>query len=308
MEVQKMHLILIVDSDSQRRQMLAERLRLAGHKVYTDNDNSSALASVTAHHPHLIIAAAGAEGAPVDGYALATEVHARLESHHLPVIIRPDELSGTEEEILRDAATSALTYVLNSTSLDLLMARAQTLLAFKDHLDSFAEAAFTDALTSLSNRRKFEEQLQTEIARTQRYAHPFCLIMLDIDHFKAVNDTYGHSAGDEALRCIARILQENARSNDTVARIGGEEFALLLPETEIEKGRQVAERLRMAVSQNTIPTVGRVTISLGLSEFPLCACSATALYEATDAALYEAKKAGRNRVATVDQRRLKEAA
>ncbi|MGB9177958.1 MAG: diguanylate cyclase [Pyrinomonadaceae bacterium] len=308
MQEQNNYLVLIVDDESQRRQMLSEALRLAGYRVFTDNDNDAALKTIAAHNPQLIIAAAGSQGAPVDGYELAKETHSRLESRHVPVIIRPEELSGTEEDISRDAETSALTFVLNSTSLDLLLARVQTLLAFKTHLDSFAEAAFTDPLTGLYNRRKFEEQMEAEIARTRRYARPFCLIILDIDHFKRVNDTFGHAVGDDAIKQVARILKACARAGDTVARIGGEEFALLLPETEIEKARQVANRLRTAVAQMNIPFVGRATISLGVAEFPLCALTAELLYKAADGALYEAKNAGRNRVVVADRRRVIRAA
>jgi diguanylate cyclase (GGDEF)-like protein len=307
MQEQNKNLVLIVDNDSQRCQELSEALRMAGYRVFTDNNNNSALNTVATHNPQVIIAAAGSRGALVDGYELAKEVHTRLESHLVPVIIRPDELSGTEEDIQRDAQTSALTFVLNSTNLDLLLARVQTLLAFKAHLDAFAEAAFTDPLTGLANRRKFDEQMQTEIARTQRYAHPFCLIILDIDHFKNVNDTYGHDAGDDAIKHVARAILEAARANDTVARIGGEEFALLLPETVIEKATQVADRLRAVVAQTYIPVVGRVTISVGVAEFPFCASSAELLIKSADSAMYEAKRAGRNRVVAAAERRLRAA-
>lgn len=308
MQDQKNNLVLIVESDSERRQALSHALRLSGYRVFTDNDTESALKTIIEHNPQLVIVAAGESGSALDGYRLARETHSRMESHLVPVIILPRELGAAEENIQRDAETSALTFVLNSTNIDLLLARAQTLLVFKAQLDSFAEAAYTDALTGLANRRRFEEQIEEEIARTRRYAHPFCLIMVDIDHFKQVNDTFGHQAGDDALKAVGQMLLAGARANDTVSRYGGEEFAILLSETTIEKATEVANRLRAKVAQEEIPGVGRVTISLGVAEFPLCAADAKLLKKTADDALYDAKRAGRNRVVAAPARPLIRAA
>jgi len=170
------------------------------------------------------------------------------------------------------------------------------LLDFKAYLDTCEEAAFTDHLTGLANRRRFERQLEREIARTARYGHPFCLLMLDIDDFKTVNDTFGHEAGDEALRRLAKTLQEGIRGIDLAARIGGDEFALILAETEGARGVEVAERLREAIKATEIPTVGFITASLGVAESPSCAQTSPELLARADAALYEAKRQGRDQV------------
>lgn len=296
-------LILIIDDDQQRCSHLADSLRLAGHRVFTDSNNESGMNSMLSHKPDLIIASAGAKDSLLDGYLLAKTIHAQFETRFVPVIIRPKEFSGTTEDIERDAETDALTYVLSSTSLDLLIARVRTLIEFKRHLDYCTEAAFTDPLTGLANRRRFEQQLEVEITRTQRYARPFCLIMIDLDHFKRVNDTFGHEAGDQTLKIISGVLAESARANDIVARIGGEEFALILPETEIDKAFQVASRLREAVASTEIPNIGLMTVSIGIAEFPLCA-TADNLYAVADNALYQAKRAGRNRVMCAETRQL----
>jgi diguanylate cyclase (GGDEF)-like protein len=127
---------------------------------------------------------------------------------------------------------------------------------------------------------------------------PLSLIMLDIDHFKRVNDTYGHDAGDAALRFLADVLRDELRGLDTAARYGGEEFAVILPQAALEGALIVAERLRSRLETTEVPGIGHITGSFGLATFPLHANSRDQLVGAADRALYEAKHAGRNRVCT----------
>jgi diguanylate cyclase (GGDEF)-like protein len=180
--------------------------------------------------------------------------------------------------------------------LDLLLARARTLLDFKAYLDSCKEAAFTDYLTALPNRRRFELQLEREVARTLRYEHPFSLLLLDIDHFKEVNDTHGHEAGDEAIRRVAKTLQEGTRGIDLAARIGGEEFGVILSETRLEGAIDLAERLRVAIKEVRFASIGEITASFGVAECPSCGQTERELLASADAALYQAKREGRDRV------------
>ena len=162
------------------------------------------------------------------------------------------------------------------------------------------EQARTDALTGLNNRGEFQRQLKEEVERSHRYNRSFSLLMLDIDHFKTVNDSYGHQAGDEVLRVLAARLREQTRPVDHAARYGGEEFVVILPETTNEGALALAERLRTAVAGTAVPvTEARtisVTISIGVATFPADAGSETALIAAADAALYAAKEGGRNRI------------
>jgi diguanylate cyclase (GGDEF)-like protein len=162
------------------------------------------------------------------------------------------------------------------------------------------EQARTDALTGLNNRGEFQRQLKEEEERSRRYNRSFSLLMLDIDHFKTVNDSYGHQAGDEVLRAVAARLREQIRPVDHAARYGGEEFVVILPETTNEGALALAERLRTAVADTAVPvTEGRtipVTISIGVATFPADAGSETALIAGADAALYAAKQGGRNRI------------
>ncbi len=160
--------------------------------------------------------------------------------------------------------------------------------------------AITDELTQLANRRRFTETLAVEIRRAQRFGEPVALVLADLDDFKSINDRYGHQAGDEVLRRFADILRENVRDFDLPVRYGGEEFAVLLPETALDGGDQLARRLQTALLRLRLPEIGRdrppVTASFGVAAFP-AAGSAEELLSAADGALYRAKAAGKNRVA-----------
>ena len=168
--------------------------------------------------------------------------------------------------------------------------------------ESLLQFAFNDFLTGLKTRGFFEQQLDLELARAERRGTPVALLMIDIDHFKLLNDRYGHQAGDIVLRDVAAVLARDLREIDTAARYGGEEFILMLPETDLPGARLVAQRLRYAVEQSRFFTGGeddepkRVTISIGVAMFPEEARGKRELIEASDAALYHAKAMGRNRV------------
>lgn len=156
------------------------------------------------------------------------------------------------------------------------------------------QAAVTDGLTGLKNHRAFQEALHSLTQMAERSRQPLSLIMLDVDHFKQFNDTFGHPAGDELLCQVARVLRDSARAYDVVARYGGEEFALLLPNTTLEQAVQVAERLRQQIHAIENPHA-RISASLGVATYRHGTAPATLLYEA-DTALYQAKRSGRNQV------------
>ncbi|MEA2499189.1 MAG: hypothetical protein QOH26_1594 [Actinomycetota bacterium] len=154
--------------------------------------------------------------------------------------------------------------------------------------------ADTDALTSLANRRTFQQVLEKELSRAARNGDQVTLMMLDVDHFKNFNDTHGHQAGDEVLQLVAKTLSEACRDFDTAARYGGEEFAVILPSCSPKESLPVAERLRNLVGD--IQTVAPVKASAGVATFPNHATDMTALIKAADEALYESKRAGRDRI------------
>ena len=173
-------------------------------------------------------------------------------------------------------------------------------------IDQLCELSLKDPLTGLVNRRYFQNELSREIEVVTRSGEPALLLMLDIDHFKKVNDTYGHPAGDAVLQAVAKTLTSGVRPMDTVARFGGEEFVIILPSCQGHYGRQVAERLRESVSALTVTLPSgvsiQVTISIGGAYAPRWVRSTPELWmDRADIELYRAKSEGRNRVCIESQ-------
>lgn len=179
---------------------------------------------------------------------------------------------------------------------------------FKFLLEADAEHAYheaihqmviSDGLTDLFNRRKFQEEFDKEVVRARRYGRPLSLILFDVDHFKRINDTLGHLSGDNVLKGLARLARELTRQEEIVARIGGEEFAVLCPETTLTGARALAEKLRAAFETEAFPYSGgklSVTCSFGVAELLSDMPGASDLFAQADRLLYVAKAAGRNRV------------
>jgi diguanylate cyclase (GGDEF)-like protein len=166
--------------------------------------------------------------------------------------------------------------------------------------------AHTDLLTGTLSRRRFQEVLEIEISRSRRHGHSLSLLMMDLDHFKSVNDTFGHDAGDRVLMAVADSCREVIRGSDALGRLGGEEFAVLLPETGPMGARVAAERLRQRIEAQRVTTsdgsVIQVTVSIGVaSADPAEPAELAALLDAADRGLYRAKQSGRNRVGRIDE-------
>jgi diguanylate cyclase (GGDEF)-like protein len=163
-----------------------------------------------------------------------------------------------------------------------------------DLLAESERAALTDGLTGLNNRRAFDQELARRLEESRRTGRPLSLCLMDIDHFKSFNDTFGHQAGDETLAAVAAAIAGSCRASDVPARYGGEEMALLLPGSGLDDAVEVAERVRAAVEAIPLDT-RQVTVSIGVSTTD-GTCSAELLIEASDRALYTSKEGGRNRV------------
>lgn len=240
----------------------------------------------------------------------------KLRAHDIEVLSGNTTVSVTETvQIPGSAPTYWHTYkfplktkqkMLGGVALDITENKLyeQQLEEYQQKLESmlvqFEILSSTDVLTGLKNRRAFDEKLTEEFDRAQRYHLSLSLLMIDVDRFKKFNDSFGHPAGDELLKSVARVMQENARSHDTIARYGGEEFAVILPNTGREGTLIIAERLRRAVA--ILHPEHPVTISIGVSSLNLSMSEATAmtdagaLIQAADTALYKAKQNGRNRI------------
>ena len=241
----------------------------------------------------------------VDGLKFLTLLYAKPEFREIPVIV----LTGTTdvETKIKGLELGASDYVTKPFDEGELLARIKVQLKIKALQDSLKhvnqqlwELSTVDPLTKLYNRRFFMQALEGEFKRSKRYQVALSFVMVDIDHFKKLNDTYGHQVGDEVLQQVGRIIRESVRTTDTPGRYGGEEFCVLLPHTDPEGGVQLAARLHEAIRSATIRTQSgdlRITVSVGVS----CTAggevkSPEELIHIADEALYVAKREGRDRV------------
>ena len=158
--------------------------------------------------------------------------------------------------------------------------------------------ATTDTLTQVFNRIKYDQIVKQEIERAKRYNHPLSLIMFDIDHFKKVNDTYGHSVGDYVLQTLTQIVKLDLRETDSLVRWGGEEFVIIAPDTDIERAEILAERVRKSAEEYKFEHAGTITVSFGVTQFTINDTEDTFI-KRTDDAMYSAKRMGRNRVEVI---------
>lgn len=210
-------------------------------------------------------------------------------------IFESDSVSGTWHKVTQITLDGYM--VLTSTDISELK---QTEYELREALDELHHAANTDPLTLIANRRHFFEYAGVELARAQRYGHPLTLMMLDIDYFKQINDNHGHHAGDQVLKFFAGFYRNNLRKIDFIARFGGEEFVVILPETGISEALLLAERLRRQLAEEPIFTMPEdkqlhITVSTGISQYEGSGDSIQTLLSRADDALYRAKQLGRNR-------------
>jgi two-component system cell cycle response regulator len=240
-----------------------------------------------------------------DGLRLCTQVKTIDRLRQTPVLI----IANTDEtpRLMRALDLGVNDYIIRPIDMNELRARVRTQLRRRLYADrlrrmvsSAVELAITDPLTGLYNRRYLDAHLNSAVARAAETDKPVCVLIFDIDHFKHINDTFGHDCGDDVLKDFAERLRRGVRGIDLVARLGGEEFVLIMPETDADFAQSVAERLRSDVEN--APFINRsgenltVTVSIGVAEWRGRTDTAEALLKRADQALYAAKRAGRNRV------------
>lgn len=215
----------------------------------------------------------------------------------LPLIVREEPigtllLATKKQHAFSRSVRGTLGVLANQLALSIANAQA---------VRRLEEAATTDGLTGCLNKRAFIDEMEQKLTAARRFGRKLSLIVTDLDHFKAVNDTYGHATGDRVLQELGRVLREVKRETDVVARFGGEEFCVLCEETDMGGAKLLAERVRQQLELTQLPTeLGslKITASLGVATFPDHAADAAALFEQGDRALYEAKRRGRNQVRT----------
>ena len=234
---------------------------------------------------------------PRDGLELISAAVAQ--GCHTPIVFLTAETSANVDTAAMNAG--ALDYLVKGEITPRSLERSlRYALKLGDTLGQLRQLATTDQLTGLLNRREFDRLLAEEVERARRFERPLALVLLDLDHFKDINDQHGHPAGDAVLRTVAARITGTVRTIDRVARIGGEEFAVLLMETSIEQAAAAAQRLVEVVRGEPVSASDGirlpVTISVGVAVAPTHAKESAALIEAADKALYAAKRAGRNRM------------
>jgi diguanylate cyclase (GGDEF)-like protein len=244
----------------------------------------------------------------MNGIEFLTEFRADHEIAEVPVLmITAVESRKPLYEALASGANDFLKKPVDDAE---LIARARNMLDLRAHQVELASAnarlhelATTDSLTGAANRRHFIERLEGECARARRYHGGLTLAVIDADNFKRINDEHGHAAGDEVLKALSRACQGVLRAADFMGRLGGEEFALCLPETDLAGGYTVCERLRREIAALEVPFHGgqvSITVSIGVAQYQGDPEDSGSLFERADAAMYRAKESGRNRVEAVD--------
>jgi two-component system cell cycle response regulator len=302
--------ILIVDDSRFEAEEIRSILEKDGFEVVWADTGASGMKTARTLLPDLVLLDLILPD--ISGHEVCRWLRNHEETSNIPVIIVTSR-ERTEEKVLglEEGASDYITKPFEPTELrarveaSIRMKRLQDQLIrknseYEDLLKKVQQLAVTDPVTGLFNRRYFQEALEQEFSRFQRYSTPFSCLMLDIDHFKQVNDTFGHEAGDHVLRELGKTIQLQLRQMDLLARYGGDELAVLLPESSREDARRAAQRILEGMRNKVFPGLGeshRVTLSIGVSGHPDPGLrEANQAVLTADFALYRAKREGRNRV------------
>lgn len=287
--------ILVVDDTVENLDVLEELLQ--EYRVIDATNGKDAIALVKQQKPDLILLDIMMPN--MDGYEVCQILQDDEETKHIPIIFITAKID--EKSIEKAYDLGAADYITKPFLPKELLARVKKELRIQSLIEKLEELASTDTLTKLYNRRFFYESAIKTIEYAKRNKHLLSLIMLDIDHFKQVNDTYGHSAGDEVLKELAQIMKNIQRKSDTIVRLGGEEFAILLPDTSKEQAFEVAQKLRQTIEKNQVllsdGNIVHFTVSLGVSSVQTeKEINIEAALSRADKALYRVKEGGRNNV------------
>lgn len=306
----KNDVILVVEDETNTRRLLQTYLAADGYDVRMARSGEEAIRLIADDPPSIILLDVLLPN--MNGFEVCKRLKSSETTEFIPIILLT-ALRGNEERIqgIEAGADDFISKPFNRVE---LQTRIKSLLRIKrlhealqqkvEELEKtktkLRKLAVTDGLTGLYNYRAFRTQLHLEASRSRRFQLPFSLLMMDIDHFKAYNDLYGHPNGDLVLKKFALLLQKNIREVDVAARYGGEEFMLILPGTNKKAGGIVAEKIRKMVERTPMPMedknrTGTITVSVGVAAFPQDTQNEEGLIQLVDKAMYNAKKSGRNR-------------
>jgi diguanylate cyclase (GGDEF)-like protein len=289
--------LLIVDDERMNLKALAHILG-GEYDIYTATNGASAIVRAREYKPDLILL--DILMPEMDGYETLSVLKKDEMTQDIPIIFITGLNSSEDEE--KGLSLGAVDYISKPFGAMVVKLRVRNQIKIINQLRTIQHLSMHDQLTDLPNRRSFDDRLRVEWNRAIREQYPLGFLMIDVDKFKNYNDTYGHQQGDVVLKTVAVIFAQSARrSGDFAARWGGEEFAILLPNTVLEGALDIAEKIREDVEGVLIPCAdgsnNRVTISIGVNAtIPVQSSSVDAFITNADKALYEAKDQGRNRV------------
>jgi len=289
--------VLIIDDQRLNVQVLTDILK-DHYDVSVAGDGERAIELCERRPPDLVLLDVLMPG--LDGYEVCRRLKSNPATNEVPVIFVTSRDSVDDQ--IRGLDAGAVDFITTPVHAPIVLARARAHIALKQHADRLRELALTDTLTGVANRRSFDDRLKSEWRRCQRNRRPIALILIDVDHFKQYNDTYGHQAGDKCLAQVATAMKLSLRRPaDLLSRYGGEEFACLLPETGLGQAMRRAEELGRSVENLGIPHAQSsagpvVTVSCGAAALvPGAELQPRNLVRVADEMLYAAKRAGRNR-------------
>ena len=284
--------ILVVDDDEPNLEVLVEMLALEHYVVSTATHGFEALAKIAAEKPHLVLL--DVMMPELDGFEVCQRIKADPTMGDIPVIM-VTALTDVDD-LVRGFEAGADDFVTKPFNFDALMARVGSQLRRKRNYDHIRAQAMVDPLTGAFNRWYFGAHAPRLAARCHAARNPVAVLMLDVDDLKSINDTHGHTAGDRVLKQVVGRVTSALRPSDLVARMGGDEFAVVMPEKDLDEAQQIADRLRRRIGDTPAEGVA-VTVSIGAAASRPEEEKLEATLQRADTAVYEAKRAGGNRVA-----------
>ncbi len=287
--------ILIIDDSTAMHRLLAVWLRPLSTELLFASDGERGIAMAIQAQPDAILLDVSMQGE--SGFDICRRLKCIAETRLIPVVFL--SASSTAEDKIRGLDIGAMDYITKPCDAAELVARMRAAVRTRELIDLLATKARIDGLTGLYNRAYFDERLAGEIAMSRRHGHSLSLITIDVDHFKSINDAFGHAIGDDALRAIAQTIRNRCRAEDIVCRIGGDELVVLTPGVPIEGAMKLAadlcrevEALRLPAREETL----RMSLSIGVAD--LQPETSQSIVQRSDEALYEAKRRGRNQAQT----------
>jgi len=297
MDIENKNTLLIVDDENINLNVMVQMME-SEYTIYTATSGQNAIEKAKEYKPDLILL--DIMMPDMDGYHTLSELKKCEETFKIPVIFITGLDSAEDEE--KGLSLNASDYITKPINPMIVKLRVRNQIQIVNQIRTIEQLSMIDQLTGIPNRRSFDERLQMEWKRAKREQMPISLLMIDLDKFKKINDTYGHQQGDIVLQAVAKTLQQAFnRPADFAARWGGEEFIILLPSTPLSGAMNIAEKIRTGVEKTEIPyyegVIIKLTVSIGVNSLiPEQNSSVNAFISNADKALYAAKDAGRNKV------------